>query len=116
MYVSPVTQMISLNGRAVRMVAGVERPLPEALVPVALLQGVVHAGGAARAPGAPVPAEEALSVEDVAAAIRALMESGDAKAFGVTGEPKLAAITKQLGAKVTDALRDEAWAIVKAEA
>jgi len=113
MYVSPVTQMISLNGRAVRMVAGVERQLPEALVPVALLQGVVHAGGAELK--IPEPEDIAPSVEDVVAAIRALMESGDAKAFGVTGEPKLAAIYKQLGTKVTDALRDEAWAIVKAE-
>lgn len=113
MYVSPVTQMISLNGRAVRMVAGVERPLPEALVPVALLQGVVRAGGAEVK--TPEPEDIAPSVEDVAAAIRALMESGDAKAFGVTGEPKLAALSKQLGTKVTDALRDEAWAQVKGE-
>lgn len=114
MYVSPVTQMISLNGRSVRMAAGVERSLPDVLVPVALLQGVVHAGGAE----VKTPESEDITpgVEGVAAAIRALMESGDAKAFGVTGEPKLAAISKQLGAKVTDALRDEAWAIVKAEA
>lgn len=110
MYVSPVTQMISLNGRSVRMVAGVERSLPDVLVPVALLRGVLPAGGVE--PSA--PAAE-LTVDAVAAAIRALMESGDAKAFGTTGEPKLAAISKQLGAKVTDALRDEAWAIVKAE-
>ncbi len=111
MYVSPVTQMIALDGRSVRMVAGVERSLPDVLVPVALLRGVVHAGGAE------LKTSESTepTVEGVAAAIRALMESGDAKAFGTTGEPKLAAISKQLGAKVTDALRDEAWAIVKAE-
>ena len=111
MYVSPVTQMISLNGMSARMVAGVARQLPECLVPVALLRGVTPVDGAE------APAVDAgPTVADVAAAIRALMEAGDAKAFGATGEPKLAAISKQLGAKVTDALRDEAWAIVKAEA
>ena len=112
MYVSPVTQMISLDGMSARMVAGVARQLPERLVPVALLRGVTPADGKPVAEAA----SDAPTVEEVAAAIRALMESGDAKAFGTTGEPKLAAINKQLGTKVTDALRDEAWAIVKAEA
>lgn len=111
MYVSPTTQMISLNGRSARMVAGVARSLPEHLVPSALLRGVVPVDG-----GEAPSAEPTLSVEDVVAAIRALMEAGDAKAFGTTGEPKLAALSKQVGEKVSDALRDAAWAVVQAEA
>ncbi|MOA56445.1 hypothetical protein D3C78_1804280 [compost metagenome] len=47
-------------------------------------------------------------------AIHGLMAEGDPKAFGVTGEPKLVALRKKLGAPVTDALRDDAWRIVQA--
>jgi hypothetical protein len=110
MFISPVTQMIALNGVSARMVADVARPLPESLVPVALLRGVRSADGSATP-----PPETALSVEEVAAAIRTLMEAGDSKAFGATGEPKLAALSKQLGVKVSDELRDAAWVVVKAE-
>lgn len=112
LYVSPITQMIALNGVAVRMVAEEARTLPEHLVPAALTRGVKAVG--AEAP-APAPSAEA-TVEEVVAAIRALMEEGNTKAFGTTGEPKLPALKSKVGKPVTDAVRDEAWAIVKAEA
>lgn len=112
MYVSPITQMISHNGISVRMVAGVARPLHEALIPRALTLGVV-AEGDEPAPVVNEPAE--LTVEVVAAAIRELMAAGDKKAFGTTGEPKLAPLRAKAGKDVTDALRDAAWAIVQAE-
>lgn len=110
MYVSPITQMISHNGISVRMVAGVARPLHDALVPRALTLGVVFEGEA------PALIESELTVEAVAAAIRELMAEGDEKVFGVTGEPKLAPLRAKAGKGVTDELRDAAWAIVKTEA
>jgi hypothetical protein len=65
---------------------------------------------------APVVNEAELTVEAVVAAIRELMAEGDEKAFGVTGEPKLAPLRAKAGKAVTDELRDAAWVIVKAEA
>lgn len=115
MFVSPITQMISHNGLSVRMVAGVARPLHAALIPRALTLGVT-AEGDVPAPVADGPAEGELTVELVADAIRALMAEGDEKAFGVTGEPKLAPLRAKAGKGVNDELRDAAWAIVKAEA
>lgn len=118
MYVSPVTQMISLDGLSVRMAAGVARPLHPKLVAIALTRGVV-AEGDAPAPKVPEPQAEdpvtELTVEVVAQAIRELMADGDKKAFGTTGEPKLAPLRAKAGKDVTDALRDAAWAIVQAE-
>ena len=110
MFISPVTQMVAHEGLAVRMEADVPRELPEALIPVAVLQGVRPADGSA------APIVDVLSVEEVVVAIRELMEAGDPKAFGTTGEPKLAALSKQLGTKVSDALRDAAWDVVQAGA
>lgn len=109
-YVSPVTQMVAQDGVAVRMVADVASQLPAVLVPYALTRGVTAVGGK------PTKTSDSadVTVDEVVAAIRALMESGDTKAFGTTGEPKLAALKGQVGKAVTDALRDEAWAIVKA--
>ena len=112
-YVSPITQMIAWDGVAVRMAAEVPRGLPERLVPVALTKGVVEYGAAGSAASA-APLEA--TVEEVIAAIRALMEEGNAKSFGTTGEPKLPALKAKVGKPVTDAVRDEAWAAVKAEA
>jgi hypothetical protein len=79
-----------------------------------LTLGVV-AEGDVPAPVVNEPAEGELTVDAVAAAIRALMAEGDTKAFGVTGEPKLVPLSKQAGSKVTDELRDAAWVIVKSE-
>lgn len=112
MFVSPITQMIAAGGVAVRMQAGVARPLPDALINLALAKGVVAADGALVSGGVTDPGA---TLEDVVAAIRALMEAGDAKAFGATGEPKLNALKAKVGKPVTDALRDEAWAAVKTE-
>lgn len=110
-YVSPVTQMIPKNGRAVRMVAGLPRALPEDLVPVALARGVKLYGGTV------VEVEpEVDRVPAVIEAIEALIAGGDPKAFSErTGEPNLTALRKQAGFQVTDAERDAAWAQVKNE-
>lgn len=52
----------------------------------------------------------------IAGAIRRLMDAGDAKAFTADGQPKLAALRKELGITITDEQRDEAWELVKSEA
>jgi hypothetical protein len=111
-FVSPITQLIAFNGLAAQMVADVARPLPAPLIPVALAHGVTEVGAGSTENSAAAPGP---TVDEVVAAIRALMESGDSKAFGKSGEPGLVPLRKQVGAPVTDALRDEAWAIVKAE-
>lgn len=111
-YVSDVTQMIAANGVSVRMAAGVARPLPQALVHVALSRGV-KAEASTEVAKAP---ENPSRVPEVVQAIHALMADGDEKAFSkTTGEPNLTALRKQAGFQVTDAERDEAWATVKAE-
>ena len=114
LFLSPITQMIVANGKSVRMTAGVAAPIPEALVNVALTKGVKPVEGEAVAV-APKP-DLGASVDEVVAAIRALMEAGDTGAFGATGEPKLNALKKKVGKNVTDATRDAAWAQVKGEA
>jgi len=109
-FVSPVTQMISnAIGIAVRMEAGIPTELHPELIPVALTRGVSEEGEAP----APV-AEEGPALADVVAAIDALIEKGDPKAFTADGEPKLAAIRAIAGKAVTDAQRDAAWEVVKA--
>lgn len=118
MYVSPVTQMISLGGLSVRMAAGVARQIHPSLVATAMTRGVVLEGDAPIQEVAPAPVAEPvveLTAELVAQAIRELMAEGDSKAFGATGEPKLAPLRAKAGKGVTDALRDAAWAIVQAE-
>lgn len=110
-YISDVDRVVtSPSGASALFQAGVARPLREALVPFAAAVGVRPVDGA------PVETDTAeLTAEQVAEAIRKLMASGDSKAFGTTGEPKLAALRKVCGPAVDDALRDAAWAIVKAE-
>ena len=111
MYVSQHTQMIANElGIAVRFEAGVPQELHPELEGIALAHGIAPAENVA-----PVtPAVDEVTVEAVVAAIDTLLEKGDAKAFTTDGEPKLAAIRAIAGKTVTDALRDEAWAIVKA--
>lgn len=112
-YVSPVTQMIPKNGKAVRMVAGLPRTLPEDLVPVALARGVKLYGDKPATEASPKAEDR---VPQVVEAIKALIASGDPKAFSErTGEPNLTALRKQAGFQVTDAERDAAWEQVKNE-
>ena len=104
MYVSDIEMVVAANGASALFKPGVPRPLRRALIGPALSRGAYLAGEQAR----PV-AGDALTVEQVIAAIRELMLEGDSKAFGVTGEPKLAPLRKKLGPGVTDDLRDAAW-------
>lgn len=114
-YVSPKTQMITHFGKQFRMVAGEPYTLPEGLIAPALAKGVREYDAESSAEE-PVDTEAPAGIEDVIGAIKALMESGDPKAFSErTGEPSLVALRKQLGRQVTDAERDAAWASVKAE-
>lgn len=112
-YISPISQMIVSNGLSARMVAGVATPLPVALVDYALIKGVKPADAEVTTP--PKPVAEGATVEEVVAAIRELMEAGDADVFGKTGEPKLTPLKSKVGKPVTDAVRDAAWALVKGE-
>ena len=104
LYVSDIEMVVAANGASALFKPGVPRPLRRALIGPALSRGAYLAGEQAR----PV-ADDALTVEQVIAAIRELMLEGDSKAFGVTGEPKLAPLRKKLGPGVTDDLRDAAW-------
>lgn len=104
LYVSDIEMVVAANGASALFKPGVPRPLRRALIGPALSRGAYLAGEQAR----PV-ADDALTVEQVIAAIRELMLEGDSKAFGVTGEPKLAPLRKKLGPRVTDDLRDAAW-------
>lgn len=112
LYVSDTQVVVAHNGASALFQPGVPRPLRAALVGPALSSGVRLFGADAQ----PEPAaDEHVPLSSVVEAIRELMAAGDPKSFGVTGEPKLAALRKKLGPSVTDALRDEAWAQVKAE-
>lgn len=112
LYVSDKQVVVAKNGASALFQPGVPRALRESLIGPALSAGVRLFGAEAR----PEPvADEHIPVSSVVEAIEELMAVGDPKAFGVTGEPKLAALRKKLGPTVTDALRDEAWAQVKAE-
>lgn len=121
LYVSKVTQMIARNGLSVRFAAGIPRPLHPSLVDVAKSRGVrEHAGTTPQEQESQVQPDPSTEqdevIADVVAAIRALQESGQAKAFSErTGEPNLNALRKQAGFQVTDAQRDAAWAIVLSE-
>ena len=112
LYVSDFQVVVAHNGASALFQPGVPRPLRASLVGPALEAGVRLFG--ADAPPKQV-ADERVSLASAVEAIRELMAEGDPKSFGVTGEPKLAALRKKLGPSVTDALRDEAWAQVKAE-
>ena len=104
LYVSDIEMVVAANGASALFRPGVPRPLRRALIGPALSRGAYLAGEQ------PQPtAGDALTVDQVADAIRELMLEGDSKAFGVTGEPKLAPLRKKLGPGVTDDLRDAAW-------
>lgn len=111
-FVSRITQMIAANGISVRLAAGVPTHVPQALAALAVAKGAEPFG---EEPAPVAPADNGASVEEVVAAIRALMEAGESGAFGTTGEPKLNALKKKVGKNVTDAVRDAAWAQVKNE-
>jgi hypothetical protein len=112
-YVSDSTVVVSVHGVSALFFAGVPRPLRASLIGAAMAAGVREAG--APAIDLPAPVEDGVTVDDVVAAIHELMAEGDAKLFATNGEPKLNALKAKVGKPVSDALRDEAWAIVKAE-
>lgn len=104
LYVSDIEMVVAANGASALFRPGVPRPLRRALIGPALSHGAYLAGEQPQP-----PTGDALTVEQVVDAIRELMLEGDSKAFGVTGEPKLAPLRKKLGPGVTDNLRDAAW-------
>jgi len=112
-YVSDNTVVVSVGGITALFQAGVPRPLRPALVGAALAAGVREVGAAPIE--LPTPTNDGVTVDDVVVAIRELMAEGNAKLFAANGEPKLNALKAKIGKPVTDALRDEAWALVKAE-
>lgn len=110
-YVSAVTRVvISPIGVSALFIAGKPRGLRESMVLLALSQGVTVVGETE------VIKDTAPALETVVAGIRELMATGDSKAFSSTsGQPNLTQLRKVAGAGVTDALRDAAWDLVKAE-
>ena len=116
LYVSEITQMIARAGISVRFAEGVPRTLNERLVPVALARGIKAVGMERSELTKAQDTEGDDRVPAVVEAIRALQESGEAKAFSErTGEPNLNPLRKQAGFQVTDAERDAAWALIIAE-
>ena len=115
LYVSKVAQTIAdIHGNTQDFKAGEPVFIPRPLVDIALTAGIERYTGATVTKTEPVP-DPAATVDEVVAAIRKLMEAGDTKAFGTTGEPKLAALKKATAKDVDDATRDAAWELVKAE-
>lgn len=110
LYVSDIEMVVAANGASALFKPGVPRPLRRVLVGPALARGARLLGDE---PEAATAQPDAPTVEQVAEAIRLLMAEGDAKAFGVTGEPKLVALRRKLGVSVSDELRDAAWAQVR---
>lgn len=114
LYVSDETVVVANNGASALFFPGVPRPLRESLIGAALVKGVrLH--GPAEASTGKESKDPAPALELVVAAIRELMAEGDAKLFAVSGEPKLTPVRAKAGKGVTEALRDEAWALIQAD-
>ncbi|KII34853.1 hypothetical protein NL64_06205 [Pseudomonas fluorescens] len=122
LYVSDEQMVIANNGVSALFQPGVPRPIRESLIGPALTRGARLYDEAAETGAAKEPVKElvkelveAPALELVVAAIKELMVEGDAKLFAVTGEPKLTPLRGKAGKGVTEALRDEAWALIQAE-
>lgn len=111
LYISDELVVVANNGVSALFQPGVARPLREALIGAALVKGVRLQGQTA----AVIATVEAPALELVVAAIQELMAEGDAKLFAVSGEPKLTPLKAKAGKGVTEALRDEAWALIQAD-
>lgn len=116
LFVSPITQVIAdTTGLAVRLEALTPIELHPDLHDIARAKGIYPEGEVHPVQEEETPDQELSLLDKTVAAVRQLMAEGDQKAFTTNGEPKLTELRKIAGADVTDALRDEAWAIVSAE-
>jgi len=105
--VSPITQMIALNGIAIRMDADVEQDVRESLVEAALAKGCTKVGARIRATSKPIKTQQTDPIFD---AINLLVEEANPKDFGRDGTPKVRAVEKILGYDISAPGRDAAWA------
>jgi|GEM_PF-6670498 len=115
LYISDTQLVVACNGASALFQPGVARPLRPSLIGPALTRGVRLQGETVEAPDTTEPKDTAPALELVVAAIKDLMADGDAKLFAVSGEPKLTPLRAKAGKGVTEALRDEAWALIQAE-
>lgn len=106
--ISPITQMIALNGVAIRMEAGVEQFVRESLIKTAKSHGCVEVGTPVSVDPKPILELQATPTVD---AIRLLVEQGNTKDFSKEGLPKVKAVEKILGYDISAADRDAGWAI-----
>ena len=106
--VSHITQMVALNGIAIRMDAGIEQDVRESLVEAALAKGCTKVGARIRATSKPIKTPQTDPVLD---AITLLVEEGNTKDFGRDGTPKVRSVEKILGYDISAADRDAAWDI-----
>ena len=104
--VSPTTQMVALNGIAIRMDAGIEQDVRESLVESALARGCTEVG--ARISDTSEPVEPALTFP-IVDAIALLVEEANPKDFGRDGTPKVKSVERILGYDISAADRDVAW-------
>jgi len=108
--VSPTTQMIAVNGIAIRMESGVEQDVRDLLVETAISQGCTKVGARIRAKTKPVE-ETQPAATPIVDAIGLLVEEGNPKNFGRDGTPKVRAVETLLGYDISAADRDVAWDI-----
>ena len=112
--ISPITQMVALNGIALFMEAGIEQPVRKSLVEAALAQGCVKVGERVRAGSKPAPTEPTETpcplADPIVKAIETLVTAGKPKNFGVDGSPKVRSVEKILGYDISATDRDVAWA------
>jgi hypothetical protein len=105
--VSPILQMVALNGVAIRMEAGVEMEVRESLVESALASGCTKVGAPIRAKSKVVEAPKSSNTLD---AMALLIEEANPMDFSRDGTPKVRSIERILGYDITAAERDSAWA------
>ena len=104
--VSHTTQMVALNGIAIRMEAGIEQDVRESLVEAALALGCTKVGARIRATSKPI---KDLQTNPVVDAVTLLVEEANPKDFGRDGTPKVRSVERILGYDISAADRDVAW-------
>jgi hypothetical protein len=104
--VSPITQMIALNGIAIRMDAGIPQDVRASLIESALAQGCTKVGEPVVAAPIDIAGLEPFPVVD---AITLLVEKANPRDFNRFGTPKVRSIERILGYDITAVDRDVAW-------
>lgn len=101
-------RVATTSGGVVVFKAGEVREVSDAIGAIAIGMGAEQLGGPIAAVEAVVETPED-SVDEVILAIEKLIQEGSPLDFKANGEPKAAAIHRELGKTVSSELRDQAW-------